>query len=120
MKNWKVKSCRLKTELHNGRFGKADIPDLCPFVLPGRSQSADLPKSGEIIDIRVGGLYPASTAADLQQSISASGAALGARAYSEQNYQVGLGIMFAIAIAGLPGAMTMRETTCRHITILQA
>lgn len=43
----------------------------------------------------------------------------GARVYSEQNYQVGLGIMFAFAIVGLLGAMTIRETNCRYITIPQ-
>jgi len=41
----------------------------------------------------------------------------GARVYSEQNYQTGLGIMFAFAIVGLLGAMTIRETNCRYITI---
>ena len=43
----------------------------------------------------------------------------GARVYSEQNYQVGLGIMFAFAIVGLLGAMTIRETNCRYISIPQ-
>lgn len=43
----------------------------------------------------------------------------GARVYSEQNYQVGLGIMFAFAIVGLLGAMTIRETNCHYITIPQ-
>jgi len=41
----------------------------------------------------------------------------GARVYSEHNYQTGLGIMFAFAIVGLLGAMTIRETNCRYITI---
>lgn len=43
----------------------------------------------------------------------------GARVYSEQNYQVGLGIMFVFAIVGLLGAMTIRETNCRYITLTQ-
>ena len=41
----------------------------------------------------------------------------GARVYSEQNYQLGLGIMFAFAVMGLIGAMFIRETNCRYITI---
>lgn len=41
----------------------------------------------------------------------------GARVYSEHNYQLGLGIMFGFAIAGLLGALTIRETNCRYITL---
>ncbi|HEY8887990.1 MAG TPA: MFS transporter, partial [Gallionella sp.] len=41
----------------------------------------------------------------------------GARVYSEQNYQIGLGIMLAFAFVGLLGALTIRETNCRYITI---
>ncbi len=41
----------------------------------------------------------------------------GARVYSEQNYQLGLGIMFAFAIVGLIGALFIRETNCRYITL---
>ena len=41
----------------------------------------------------------------------------GARVYSEQNYQTGLGIMLAFAVVGLLGAMTIRETNCRYITV---
>ena len=41
----------------------------------------------------------------------------GVRVYSEQNYQLGLGIMLAFAIVGLFGAMFIRETNCRYITI---
>ena len=41
----------------------------------------------------------------------------GARVYSEQNYQVGLGIMLGFAIVGLLGAMTIRETNCRYIKL---
>ncbi|MBI3481052.1 MAG: MFS transporter [Nitrosomonadales bacterium] len=41
----------------------------------------------------------------------------GARVYSEQNYQLGLGIMLGFAIVGLIGAMFIRETNCRYITI---
>lgn len=41
----------------------------------------------------------------------------GARVYSEQNYQTGLGIMLAFAVAGLLGSLTIRETNCRYITI---
>jgi sugar phosphate permease len=41
----------------------------------------------------------------------------GARIYSGHNYQIGLGIMLAFALAGLIGAMFIRETNCRHITI---
>jgi len=43
----------------------------------------------------------------------------GARVYSEQNYQTGLGIMLGFAIVGLLGAMTIRETNCRYINIAQ-
>ncbi len=38
----------------------------------------------------------------------------GARVYSEQNYQTGLGIMFAFAGVGLLGALKIRETDCRY------
>lgn len=41
----------------------------------------------------------------------------GARVYSEQNYQVGLGIMLGFAIVGLIGAMFIRETHCRYISV---
>lgn len=41
----------------------------------------------------------------------------GARVYSEYNYQVGLGIMLAFATVGLLGALTIRETNCRYITL---
>ena len=41
----------------------------------------------------------------------------GARVYSEQNYQLGLGIMFAFAVVGLIGAMFIHETNCRYITL---
>lgn len=41
----------------------------------------------------------------------------GARVYSEHNYQVGLGIMFAFSIAGLIGAFFIRETNCRYISL---
>jgi sugar phosphate permease len=41
----------------------------------------------------------------------------GARVYSQHNYQLGLGIMFAFAIAGLLGALFIRETNCRYITL---
>lgn len=41
----------------------------------------------------------------------------GARVYSERNYQLGLGIMFAFAVVGLIGAMFIRETNCRYITL---
>jgi len=41
----------------------------------------------------------------------------GARVYSEQNYQMGLGIMLGFAVVGLIGAMFIRETNCRYITI---
>ena len=40
----------------------------------------------------------------------------GARVYSEQNYQLGLGIMFAFAVVGLIGALFIRETNCRYLT----
>jgi sugar phosphate permease len=43
----------------------------------------------------------------------------GARVYSEQNYQLGLGIMLGFAIVGLLGAMTIRETNCGYITLTQ-
>ena len=43
----------------------------------------------------------------------------GARVYSEHNYQIGLGIMFAFAVVGLIGAMTIRETNCHYIKITQ-
>jgi sugar phosphate permease len=39
----------------------------------------------------------------------------GARVYSEQNYQLGLGIMFAFALTGLFGALFIRETNCRYL-----
>ncbi len=41
----------------------------------------------------------------------------GARVYSEQNYQTGLGIMLGFAVAGLFGAMFIRETNCRYINL---
>lgn len=41
----------------------------------------------------------------------------GARVYSEHNYQIGLGIMFGFAIAGLLGSLFIRETNCRYITL---
>jgi hypothetical protein len=41
----------------------------------------------------------------------------GARVYSEQNYQMGLGIMFAFAVVGLLGALKIHETNCRYITV---
>jgi MFS family permease len=41
----------------------------------------------------------------------------GARVYSEQNYQLGLGIMLAFAVAGLLGALFIRETNCRYIAV---
>ncbi len=41
----------------------------------------------------------------------------GARVYSEQNYQTGLGVMLGYAIVGLPGALFTRETNCCYITI---
>jgi hypothetical protein len=41
----------------------------------------------------------------------------GARVYSEQNYQLGLGIMLAFALSGLLGALFIRETHCRQITV---
>jgi hypothetical protein len=43
----------------------------------------------------------------------------GARVYSEQNYQTGLGIMLAFAIVGMLGAMTVRETNCYYFTLAQ-
>jgi sugar phosphate permease len=44
----------------------------------------------------------------------------GARVYSEQNYQTGLGIMLAFAVVGLVGAITIRETNCHYITVSQS
>lgn len=44
----------------------------------------------------------------------------GARVYSEHNYQNGLSVMLAFAIAGLVGALTIRETYCQHVTITQS
>ena len=41
----------------------------------------------------------------------------GARVYSEQNYQSGLGIMLGFAIVGLLGALFIRETHCQYLTI---
>ena len=41
----------------------------------------------------------------------------GARIYSEQNYQIGLGIMLGFALVGLIGALFIRETHCRYITM---
>lgn len=41
----------------------------------------------------------------------------GARVYSEQNYQIGLGIMLGFAVAGLVGALFIRETNCRYIVV---
>jgi sugar phosphate permease len=41
----------------------------------------------------------------------------GARVYSEQNYQTGLGIMLGFAVVGLFGAMFIRETNCRYINL---
>ncbi len=41
----------------------------------------------------------------------------GARVYSEQNYQTGLGIMFAFAVVGLLGALKIHETNCRYILV---
>jgi sugar phosphate permease len=41
----------------------------------------------------------------------------GARVYSEQNYQLGLGIMLGFALAGLLGALFIRETHCRYIEV---
>ncbi len=41
----------------------------------------------------------------------------GARVYSEQNYQTGLGIMLGFAVVGLLGALTIRETNCRYIMV---
>jgi sugar phosphate permease len=41
----------------------------------------------------------------------------GARVYSERNFQIGLGIMLVFAIVGLIGALFIRETNCRYITI---
>ena len=41
----------------------------------------------------------------------------GARVYSVHNYQVGLGIMLAFAVAGLIGALFIRETNCRYIVV---
>lgn len=39
----------------------------------------------------------------------------GARVYSEANYQLGLGIMFALAVLGLLGALKIHETNCRYV-----
>jgi len=44
----------------------------------------------------------------------------GARVYSEQNYQTGLGIMFAFAVVGLLGALQIHETNCRYIDLSPA
>ncbi len=44
----------------------------------------------------------------------------GARVYSEQNYQTGLGIMFAFAVVGLVGALKIHETNCRYILVAQS
>ena len=44
----------------------------------------------------------------------------GARVYSEQNYQMGLGIMFAFAVVGLLGALKIHETNCRYILLAKA
>lgn len=41
----------------------------------------------------------------------------GARVYSEHNYQLGLGIMFAFAVTGLLGALFIRETNCRYLDL---
>jgi hypothetical protein len=41
----------------------------------------------------------------------------GARVYSDQNYQPGLGIMLSYAIVGLLGALFIRETNFRYITL---
>jgi sugar phosphate permease len=41
----------------------------------------------------------------------------GARVYSEQNYQIGLGIMLAFAVVGLLGALAIHETHCRYTTV---
>jgi hypothetical protein len=41
----------------------------------------------------------------------------GARVYSEQNYQTGLGIMLGFAVVGLFGAIFIRETNCRYINL---
>ncbi len=41
----------------------------------------------------------------------------GARVYSAANYQTGLGIMLGFAVAGLLGALTIRETNCKYIVI---
>ena len=41
----------------------------------------------------------------------------GARVYSGHNYQVGLGIMLVFAVAGLIGALFIRETNCRYIVV---
>lgn len=38
----------------------------------------------------------------------------GARVYSGHDYQIGLGIMLAFALAGLIGALFIRETNCRY------
>jgi sugar phosphate permease len=41
----------------------------------------------------------------------------GARVYTEQNYQLGLGIMFGFALVGLIGALFIQETHCRYIAL---
>jgi sugar phosphate permease len=38
----------------------------------------------------------------------------GARAYSQQNFQTGLSVMFAFALIGLVGVLLMRETHCQQ------
>lgn len=42
-----------------------------------------------------------------------------ARVYSEQNYQLGLGIMLGCAVVGLLGALLIRETNCRYINLAE-
>ncbi len=39
----------------------------------------------------------------------------GARVYSQHNYQIGLGIMLAFALAGWWGSWFIRETYCRYV-----
>ncbi|MEK7816482.1 MAG: MFS transporter [Pseudomonadota bacterium] len=39
----------------------------------------------------------------------------GARIYSAANHRAGVGILFFVATAGLLGALTVRETHCRHL-----
>ncbi len=41
----------------------------------------------------------------------------GARVYSAHNYQMGLSIMLGFAVVGLIGALTIRETYCRYISV---